>query len=788
MTPKTLISPLLLPLFWAGLSFSSLASDLPRPVFPEGVGVNIHFIRGHEKDLDLIAAAGFKFVRMDFSWGGTEHKKGEYDWTEYDALTANLEKRQLRPVYILDYSNELWEQAVVSRDPISGREHRDTASPQRPESVAAFARWAAAAAAHYRGHSLIWEIWNEPNIGFWKPKPDVKQYIALVQATTAAIRQVHPQATIVAPASSEFPWRFLEELCAAPGVLERLDAISVHPYRDYHRGPETAAADYRRLRGLIERFASPEKQFIPILSGEWGYASHGKGLSLEAQGAFVARQQLANLLYGVPLSIWYDWKNDGPDRNYNEHNFGTVFEDLSPKPAYQAVQTLTRQLAGSRIVRRLGTEKESDYLVLLEDEAGGFKLAAWTTGGSHPVVLDLGLTAKEVSAVDGQGKALMLAEERNGLRLELASAPQYLTAGKASRKLAATACWQLEKPVPTLITSGSPVGVPLWVQVKNPLREPVKETVTLTWPQGSTSAEGTVGVGQNLRHQLLLKPALRSPEELTAKLTVEVREPSGRIIASSSQELNFLLANPIKLALAPAEAGLRVTIQNPSRSPFSGKARVNGNEVPVRLSTGQGELTASIPSPASAASVKISLLDEEGRLAVPDLSLRFQRLNLAACRAALDGDSKVPAQAALVETNAPAGPESPWRKAHRLDYGFEAGWRFVRCAAEGPAIRLEGNPRALGLWVFGDGSGNALRMRITDAGGQTFQPGAPNLDWQGWRWVQFDLADLSRAGHWGGANDGLVHGGLRLDTLLLVDGESRKTSGAIYFAGPALVY
>ncbi len=37
------------------------AADLPELVLPQGVGVNIHFTRGHERDLDLIAAAGFKF-------------------------------------------------------------------------------------------------------------------------------------------------------------------------------------------------------------------------------------------------------------------------------------------------------------------------------------------------------------------------------------------------------------------------------------------------------------------------------------------------------------------------------------------------------------------------------------------------------------------------------------------------------------------------------------------------------------------------------------------------------
>ena len=99
-----------------------------------------------------------------------------------------------------------------------------------------------------------------------------------------------------------------------------------------------------------------------------------------------------------------------------------------------------------------------------------------------------------------------------------------------------------------------------------------------------------------------------------------------------------------------------------------------------------------------------------------------------------------------------------------------------------------GQPSTLGLWVHGDGSGNRLRARVTDAGGQTFQPDGPALDWTGWRWVTFDLADLRHAGHWGGANDGVAHGALRLDTLLLVDGPRHATQGTIYLAGPALSY
>ena len=404
------------------------AADLPELVLPQGVGVNIHFARGHERDLDLIAAAGFKFIRMDFGWGGIERKKGEYDWSAYDELTANLEQRGLRAIYILDYSNPLYEETVVSKNPLTGKEHKDIASPQQPESVAAFARWAGAAAKHFAGRRIIWEIWNEPNISFWKPRPDVKQYTALALATAKAVREADPHSTLIAPATSEVPVKFLEEFFAA-GALAQLDAVSVHPYRSYKKGPETAAEDYAKLRVLIEKHApTPARKNLPIISGEWGYSTFtNKGVSLETQAAFLVRQQLANLSAGVPLSIWYDWKNDGADLGEREHNFGTVTHDLHPKPAYTALQTLTREMSGYRIDKRLAAGT-NDFVLLLSQGVDR-KLAAWTTGDPHLATIG-GLNFKAASSISGDGKTSDVTLTQGSLSLTLTALPQYVTLKK----------------------------------------------------------------------------------------------------------------------------------------------------------------------------------------------------------------------------------------------------------------------------------------------------------------------------------------------------------------------
>jgi hypothetical protein len=226
------------------------------------VGINIHFTRGHEAELDAIAGAGIKVVRMDLQWDTVEQQEGEYDFSGYDELTENLLRRGLRPLYVLDYSNPLYESA----SPVAWSDQPQVESPRHPRSVAAYARWAAAAAARYRGRGVIWEIWNEPNGKSWRPKPDADEYIALAESALGAIRAAAPGELVIGPASSGFPGPFLARVIET-GLARKFDAFSVHPYRD--RAPETAEADFAGLTAALGRAggAGPAPR---VVSGEWG--------------------------------------------------------------------------------------------------------------------------------------------------------------------------------------------------------------------------------------------------------------------------------------------------------------------------------------------------------------------------------------------------------------------------------------------------------------------------------------------------------------------------------------
>jgi len=386
---------------------------VPRLVVPEGFGVNIHFT-GEPQDLDLIRDGGFRWIRMDLSWSGVEREKGVYNFERagYDALTAGCEKRGIRIIYILDYSNRLYEQEQ---------------SVQTEAGRKAFAAFAQAAAKRYGGKGIFWEIWNEPNIKqFWVPQPGIEDYCKLVAEAAPLIRQADPSGAVVAPATSTIPFDWLEA-CFKQGLLTWIDVLSVHPYRAQR--PEIVSSDYDKLRTLIGQYA-PQGKEIPIISGEWGYSNinwDNRRLPDERQACYLVRMFLTNLQQRIPVSIWYDWKNDGTDPNEREHNFGTVGHDLSPKPAYVAMKTLSSTLAGYAIEKRLDSASERDFIFLLT-QGNHRALALWTPDGKHPVTLPI--DASDGTLIDMLGQSYHISWEPNQLVLTISGSPQYLLIGK----------------------------------------------------------------------------------------------------------------------------------------------------------------------------------------------------------------------------------------------------------------------------------------------------------------------------------------------------------------------
>jgi hypothetical protein len=385
------------------------AEPLPGPAIPDGFGVNIHFT-GLPRDLKMIADAGFKFIRMDLIWSRVERSKGEYEFKEsgYDALTLGCEELGIRVLYILDYSNKLYESDKSVRTE-TGRK--------------AFADFAAVTAKRYAGKGILWEIWNEANLGhFWSPQPSVDDYCKLVEACASRIRDADPSGQVVAGATSQIPLEWFED-CFKNGLLNWIDVLSVHPYRS--QPPETVIPDYARFREVIARYALSGKK-IPVISGEWGYSNINwdkTPLTEQQQADYMVRMFLINSYQKIPVSIWYDWKNDGTDPKEREHNFGTVKHDLNPKAAYLAAKVLSSTLAGYSITERFDLSIENDFAFKLTN-GDREAVAFWTLGPKHNIILPI--DPAEVMLVSVYGGKVIINWKTEHLNLSAEQSPQYL--------------------------------------------------------------------------------------------------------------------------------------------------------------------------------------------------------------------------------------------------------------------------------------------------------------------------------------------------------------------------
>ena len=389
----------------------------------EGLGVNIHFTDPQPGEIKMIADAGFRWIRMDFKWDTTERERSRYDFSAYDRLMSALEPFQIRALFILDYGNPLY----------------DKGQPPRTEATRqAFARWAAAAAKHFAGRGVIWEIYNEPNNPMlWSPRPSVEEYVALALAVGRAFRADAPNQKLVGPATSKIDLPFLEA-CFKAGLLDYWAAVSVHPYR--HSDPETAANEYCRLRDMIQRYRTRSgsdlvnaSRDIPIISGEWGYSSVWRGMSEERQGAMLAREMLTNVANGVTMSIWYDWRDDGSDPTDAEQHFGLVRNAYQggralvyePKPAYLAAKTLIDRFKGFRFEQRLAIGSDDDYVLVFRNAAER-RIAAWTTSPvAHQISIPLETGRLTLTRHTGENAGQITANQQ-GVSIEVSTAPVYL--------------------------------------------------------------------------------------------------------------------------------------------------------------------------------------------------------------------------------------------------------------------------------------------------------------------------------------------------------------------------
>ncbi|MCX7014179.1 MAG: cellulase family glycosylhydrolase [Candidatus Sumerlaeota bacterium] len=325
-----------------------LEESEPKGPSPFGVCTHLQGANYPLEALELIARAGIAHIRDEMSWPSPEKEKGTFVFPpRLDEYIDRARSFGIQPLIILDYANRLYD---------------DGNYPTSPEAIAGFARYASQVANRFKGRVKYYEVWNEYTGGCGmkgKPRSVPEVYARMIEPVYKAVKEADPDATVVG-IGGDNPRE--EKHCQAmarmlkAGAAPFMDAASVHPYR-YPQSPESTdlMSVLRKAEDIVKSAGGQKRLWITEVG--WPTQLDPRGVSEQVQAQMLARTFLLALASGcVDKIFWYDFRDDGLERPYNEHNFGIVHNqafNLAPKPAYLACAALIRVLAGATFDRAL---------------------------------------------------------------------------------------------------------------------------------------------------------------------------------------------------------------------------------------------------------------------------------------------------------------------------------------------------------------------------------------------------------------------------------------------------
>lgn len=345
--------------------------------FIVGIGTHLmNFEASSRKPLELAAQAGITALKDDAFWSTAEPAPNQLrivpQWREYlnTATTLNLTR-----LTILDYSTFF----------------HDNAKPREGKVKAAYLKYVDYVTGQLGNKVNYYEIWNEWDLEAPKDAKLAADYAALVRDAAPLIRkhtvgQNGTPAKILAgsitPEGMDFG--FADHLIDA-GMLDQVDGLSVHPYAHCAGGGQNNPESWVNWMRQYERHIRAKAgRDVPIYLTEMAWPSHtgACGNTPATQAAYMARIMFfARTIPNIKGMWWYDLINDGPDRTDQEHNFGLLNENLSPKPAYNVMKVISRFIKDFTYEPSLSIWENNLYL--LHFKKGGEEIVVAWSGGKN---------------------------------------------------------------------------------------------------------------------------------------------------------------------------------------------------------------------------------------------------------------------------------------------------------------------------------------------------------------------------------------------------------------------
>lgn len=321
-------------------------------------------------ELDLMKRSGVQSMRVTFPWSAAQPYPTfadappgavppfsdvagvPTDFTQTDRLVQATAERGLRLLPVVLYSP-----AWASHDP-----DHEAAPPADP---AAYATYLAALAVRYGSAGTFWlenpaiprmpvsswQVWNEPNIRHYWPKPFARGYVKLLRAAHTELRQADPKARLILSGLTNDSWNALVKIYKAGGK-PYFDAVAIHPYTSKVNGLVKIMAF---VRYGMRRFHDGRK---PIIVTELSWPSAAGKVKHIGFNEVTERQQARRVTasyellakdhrhFKIEAVYWYTWLSVDRGRYYFSYSGLRKMTSHGPasKPAYRAFKHVARKI------------------------------------------------------------------------------------------------------------------------------------------------------------------------------------------------------------------------------------------------------------------------------------------------------------------------------------------------------------------------------------------------------------------------------------------------------------
>lgn len=318
-----------------------------------------------ERQVQMAAAAGFKWLRQPFPWYDIEIQ-GKGDFT--DCRHSPCADAWAKYDNIVDLAEKYGVQIIARLDAPPAWAHSGPGDFAPPANFGDFGDFAAAVVDRYHGRVSYFQIWNEPNnYPEWGEQPvDPEAFTRLLCVAYRRIKQINPEAVVLAPALTP-----TISLDAGPGPGTGLNDF-IYLQRMYNAGAGDcfdimSAQGYglfsgptdQRLRPRIVNFGRP--QYIrdimvangdaakPIWISEMNWNAVPDEIPDKRFGQVTLEQQARYLpiafdrirrewpWIGV-ASVWYLKDADDHAKDQPQYYFRLLDPDFTPLPAYDAMK------------------------------------------------------------------------------------------------------------------------------------------------------------------------------------------------------------------------------------------------------------------------------------------------------------------------------------------------------------------------------------------------------------------------------------------------------------------